>query len=92
MGSLLLRRIMLKAEFLDQQLIRHPSATTSCGQLIAITVRNMQGALLVVDSSLTPVDGSLLVRYGGEYRIKRYRKYPRQHTEDLSTGRKRRYQ
>ncbi|HFV1354587.1 TPA: DNA repair protein, partial [Escherichia coli] len=24
----------------------------------------------------------------GEYRIKRYRKYPRQHLEDLSTGKK----
>ncbi|EFA5644912.1 DNA repair protein, partial [Salmonella enterica subsp. enterica serovar 4,[5],12:i:-] len=49
----------------------------------------LQGALLVVDSSLTPVDGSLLVcAMEGEYRIKRYRKYPRQHLEDLSTGKK----
>ncbi len=49
----------------------------------------LQGALLVVDSSLTPVDGSLLVcAIEGEYRVKRYRKYPRQHLEDLSTGKK----
>lgn len=49
----------------------------------------LQGALLVVDSSLTPVDGSLLIcAMEGEYRIKRYRKYPRQHLEDLSTGKK----
>ncbi|HDO7543293.1 TPA: DNA repair protein [Escherichia coli] len=34
-------------------------------------------------------DGSLLVcAMEGEYRIKRYRKYPRQHLEDLSTGKK----
>ncbi|RZM96060.1 hypothetical protein D9741_17585 [Escherichia sp. E14V7] len=38
----------------------------------------LQGALLVVDSSLTPVDGSLLVcAIEEEYRIKRYRKHPR---------------
>ncbi|EEY0847079.1 hypothetical protein [Escherichia coli] len=34
--------------------------------------------MLVVDSSITPVDGSLLVcAIEGEYRVKRYRKYPR---------------
>lgn len=38
---------------------------------------------------MLPVDGSLLVcAMEGEYRIKRYRKYPRQHLEDLSTGKK----
>lgn len=75
---------------LDQQIIRHPSATYFMRAADSHHREGiLQGALLVVDSSLTPVDGSLLVcAMEGEYRIKRYRKYPRQHLEDLSTGKK----
>lgn len=48
----------------------------------------LNGALLVVDASLSPCDGSLLVcRMEGEMRIKRYRKSPKPHLEDLQTGR-----
>ncbi|KFC12275.1 SOS mutagenesis and repair protein [Trabulsiella guamensis ATCC 49490] len=49
----------------------------------------MNGALLIVDASLSPCDGSLLVcRVDGEMRIKRYRKVPKPHLEDVETGRK----
>ncbi|HHY1835388.1 TPA: S24 family peptidase, partial [Escherichia coli] len=49
----------------------------------------LNGALLVVDASLSPCDGSLLVcRMEGELRIKRYRKSPKVHLEDLQTGRR----
>lgn len=51
----------------------------------------MSGALLVVDASLSPCDGSILVcRVDGEFKIKRYRKFPQPHLEDLETGRKER--
>ncbi|RRC36191.1 DNA repair protein [Escherichia coli] len=75
---------------LDQQIIRHPSATYFMRAADSHHREGiLQGALLVVDSSLTPVDGSLLVcALDGEYRVKRYRKYPRQHLEDLRTGKK----
>lgn len=47
---------------LDQQLIRHPSATYFMRAADSHHREGiLQGALLVVDSSLTPVDGSLLV-------------------------------
>ncbi|HAO8262620.1 TPA: DNA repair protein [Escherichia coli] len=70
---------------LDQQLIRHPSATYFMRAADSHHREGiLQGALLVVDSSLTP----LVCAMEGEYRIKRYRKYPRQHLEDLSTGKK----
>lgn len=49
----------------------------------------MNGALLVVDASLNPCDGSLLVcRMEGELRIKRYRNHPHPHLEDLQTSRR----
>lgn len=52
---------------LDQQLIRHPSATYFMRAADSHHREGiLQGALLVVDSSLTPVDGfSACVRYGG---------------------------
>lgn len=58
---------------LDQQLIRHPSATYFMRAADSHHREGiLQGALLVVDSSLTPVDGSLLICA----------------MEDLSTGKK----
>ena len=55
---------------LDQQIIRHPSATYFMRAADSHHREGiLQGALLVVDSSLTPVDGSLLVcALDGEYR------------------------
>lgn len=47
----------------------------------------LNGALLIVDSSLTPCDGSLLVRnIENELRIKRYRLHPRPHLANLENG------
>lgn len=47
------------------------------------------GALLVVDSSLSPCDGSLLVcAIEGEFRIKRYRLHPKPHLINLESGRR----
>lgn len=49
----------------------------------------LNGALLVVDASLSPCDGSLLVcTDSGEFRIKRYRTHPEPHLENLENGRK----
>ncbi|MDU3914454.1 MAG: LexA family transcriptional regulator, partial [Kluyvera ascorbata] len=49
----------------------------------------LQGALLVVDSSLSPFDGSLLVcAIEGEFRIKRYRLHPTPHLINLENGRR----
>lgn len=49
----------------------------------------MNGALLVVDSSLTPCDGSLLVcRIDDELRIKRYRAHPKPHLVNLENGKR----
>ncbi|HFM5393148.1 MULTISPECIES: S24 family peptidase [Escherichia] len=75
---------------LDRQIIRHPSATYFLRAADSHHREGiLQGALLVVDSSLTPVDGSLLVcAIDGEFRVKKYRKYPRQYLEDLRTGKK----
>ncbi|MGX5025419.1 HumD family translesion DNA polymerase [Enterobacter asburiae] len=74
---------------LDNRIITRPAATyfmragsTHYREVI------INGALLVVDVSLTPCDGSLLVcRMESELRIKRYRKSPKPHLEDLQTGR-----
>ena len=60
---------------LDQQLISQPGI--------------IQGALLVVDASLSPCDGSLLIcAIDGEFRIKRYRTHPQPHLVNLENGRK----
>lgn len=47
----------------------------------------MNGALLVVDSSLPPCDGSLLVcAVDGEFKIKRYRVKPKPHLINVDNG------
>lgn len=49
----------------------------------------MNGAFMVVDSSLKPCDGSLLVcRIGDELRIKRYRISPNPHLVNLENGKR----
>lgn len=77
---------------LDKRLIAHPSATY---MMIAGTTYLragiIHGAMLIVDSSLTPCDGSLLVcATDGEFRIKRYRAHPQPHLENLENGKRER--
>lgn len=75
---------------LDQRIITRPAATYFM-RAGATHYREgiISGALLVVDASLSPCDGSLLVcRMEGELRIKRYRNHPKAHLEDLQTGRR----
>lgn len=75
---------------LDQRIITRPAATYFM-RAGATHYREgiLSGALLVVDASLSPCDGSLLVcRMEGELRIKRYRNHPKAHLEDLQTGRR----
>ncbi|HAS1562248.1 S24 family peptidase [Enterobacter asburiae] len=75
---------------LDKRLIAHPSATY---MMIAGTTYLragiMKGAMLIVDSSLTPKDGSLLVcAVDGEFRIMRYRAIPHPCLENPENGRR----
>ena len=75
---------------LDQELISKPSATyfmrASCSHF---REGILQGALLVIDSSLSPCDGSLLIcAMEGEFRIKRYRIHPGPHLINLENGRR----
>lgn len=75
---------------LDQRIITRPAATyfMRAGET-HYREGILSGALLVVDASLRPCDGSLLVcRMEGELRIKRYRNHPKPHLEDLQTGRR----
>lgn len=75
---------------LDKRLIAHPSATY---MMIAGTTYLragiMKGSLLVVDSSLTPKDGSLLVcEVDSEFRIMCYRTYPHPFLENPENGKR----
>lgn len=75
---------------LDQELISKPSATyfmrASCSHF---REGILQGALLVVDSSLSLCDGSLLIcAVEGEFRIKRYRIHPEPYLINLENGRR----
>lgn len=71
---------------LDKQFIAHPSATyfMRAGNTYwraGIT----QGALLIVDRSLTPSDGSVVVCcIAGEFHLRRYRLRPYRHFESLA--------
>ena len=75
---------------LDQQLIRHPAATYFMrASRSHFREGILQGALLVVDASLTACDGSLLIcAIDGEFRIKRYRTRPQPHLINLESGRR----
>lgn len=70
---------------LDETLIGHPAATyfmRASGSYLREGI--MKGALLVVDSSLSPYDGALLIcTTDDELRIKRYRAYPQPHLINL---------
>lgn len=77
---------------LDQRLIHKPAATyfmLAAESILSCGI--MKDALLVVDSSLRPCDGSLLVCDSeGEFKVKRYRTLPKPHLENLSNGMKER--
>lgn len=69
---------------LDKRLIAHPSATY---MMVAgskyLRAGITKGAMLIVDSSLTPKDGSLLVcTIDGEFRSLRYRTHPQPFLEN----------
>lgn len=75
---------------LDEHLIAHHSSTyfMRAGEA---HYRDgiMQGAILIVDSSLNPCDGSLLIcSVEGELRIKRYRTHPEPHLVNLESGKR----
>lgn len=77
---------------LDKRLIAHPSATY---MMIAgstyLRAGIIKGAMLIVDSSLIPKDGSLLVcAIDGEFRIMRYRTHPQPYLENLDNGKRER--
>lgn len=75
---------------LDQQLISQPAATYFMrASRSHFREGIIQGALLVVDVSLSACDGSLLIcAIDGEFRIKRYRTHPQPHLINLENGRK----
>ncbi|HCN9159575.1 TPA: LexA family transcriptional regulator [Escherichia coli] len=73
---------------LDETLISSPSSTyfMRAGQT-CWREGIMKGALLVIDSSLTPFDGSLLIcSVDNEFMIKRYKRHPEPHLINLETG------
>ncbi len=73
---------------LDETLISKPSATYFMRSGKTYWREGiMYGALLVVDSSLMPFDGSLLIcSVDNEFRVKRYKRYPKPHLINLETG------
>ncbi|HDR1955606.1 TPA: LexA family transcriptional regulator [Enterobacter hormaechei] len=75
---------------LDERFIHKPSATYYMkASDIIYRCGIMKDALLVIDSSLNPCDGSLLVcEIGGEFKVKIYRTYPQPHLENALNGRK----
>lgn len=75
---------------LDERIITRPAATYFM-RAGATHYREgiLSGALLVVDASLTPSDGSLLVCTDeGEFRIMRYRTLPHPCLENPENGRR----
>lgn len=75
---------------LDQQLISQPAATYFMrASRSHFREEIIQGALLVVDASLSPCDGSLLIcTIDGEFRIKLYRTHPQPHLVNLENERR----
>lgn len=70
---------------LDQKLISVPSATYVLRSADSHRQAGiMCGAYLVVDSSKMPCDGSIVVgTVQGEFRVLRYRKFPKAHLEEI---------
>lgn len=70
---------------LDQKLISEPGATYILRSADSHWKAGiMCGAYLVVDSSKTPCDGSIVVgTVHAEFRVLRYRKFPTPHLEEI---------
>ncbi len=78
---------------LDEALIQKPAATyyMRAGETI-YRCGIMKDALLVIDSSLKPCDGSLLIcDCNGEFKVKRYRTYPQRILRMWRMGERRGY-
>ncbi|EFH4910753.1 MULTISPECIES: S24 family peptidase [Escherichia] len=75
---------------LDNELISHPSATYYVRSEVTHWRAGIKrGALLVVDSSLNPCDGSIvLCDIDGEFVLRYYRQYPERCLESLDNGKK----
>ncbi|MDM2842601.1 LexA family transcriptional regulator [Citrobacter portucalensis] len=75
---------------LDQQLISQPSATYFMRASRSHFREGIpQGALLVVDASISACDGSLLIcAIDGQFSIKRYQIYPQPYLINLENGRR----
>ncbi|AHF77878.1 HumD protein [Sodalis praecaptivus] len=70
---------------LDKMCIHRPAATFLM-RASEGSIRHgiHQGSIIVVDRSLTPVDGSIVVaEVGGEYALRRYKLYPSRGLERL---------
>ncbi|EIN5039234.1 LexA family transcriptional regulator [Escherichia coli] len=70
---------------LDERIVLRPAATYFMrAGVIHYREGILKGAMLVVDASLNPCDGSLLVcSVDGEFHVKRYRTHPEPHLENL---------
>lgn len=78
---------------LDKLFISHPSATYFMKAANTYWRAGIsQGSLLIVDCSVTPCDGSVVVcKLAGEFHIRRFKMYPYKHLESLGgDGRKER--
>lgn len=75
---------------LDSRLISRPTATYFMRAGASHHREGIiQGALLVIDSSLKPCDGSLLIcGVDGEFLVKRYRTHPGLHLVNLDNGKR----
>lgn len=75
---------------LDSELISHPSATYFMRAAEShLRAGIAKGALLLVDSSITPCDGSVVVcRLSGEFHLRRLRLYPDRCLEHLENARR----
>ncbi|HBN6068625.1 S24 family peptidase [Enterobacter cloacae] len=77
---------------LDERIVSRPAATYFM-RAGATHYREgiLKGAMLVVDASLSPCDGSLLVcAVDGEFQVKRYRTNPEPYLENLENGKRER--
>lgn len=75
---------------LDERIITRPAATYFMRAGVTHYREGiLKGAMLVVDASLNPCDGSLLVcAVDGEFQVKRYRTHPQPHLENLENGKR----
>ncbi|WP_316371174.1 HumD family translesion DNA polymerase [Enterobacter cloacae] len=77
---------------LDERIVSRPAATYFMRAGVTHYREGiLKGAMLVVDASLSPCDGSLLVcAVDGEFHVKRYRTHPEPHLENLDNGKRER--